>query len=162
MERSALSAAQRGKVRRLAAPNETSRDEEGGELNVVPFLDIITNVMMFVLATVAITFTATTDVRPPSTKPGRDAKPLDLAILVHDGGFSVKSHGGTVADIPRGDYAALRRCVTELKSTADDKSITLTASLDVRYESLIATMDAVRTSDDGKDLFPDVAFGVVR
>ena len=30
------------------------------------------------------------------------------------------------------------------------------------FDAYSATMDAVRQTDDGKDLFPDVAFGVVR
>jgi len=50
-----LSAAQRSKVRRLSRPRELAPDEEGGELNIVPFLDIITNVLMFVLATISVT-----------------------------------------------------------------------------------------------------------
>ena len=54
-----LSAQQRSKIRRLSQPKELAPDEEGGELNIVPFLDIITNVLMFVLATVTVTFTAT-------------------------------------------------------------------------------------------------------
>jgi biopolymer transport protein ExbD len=162
MERSALSAAQRGKVRRLSAP---PADEEASELNVVPFLDIITNVLMFVLATVAITFTATVDTRPPSTRPARDERPLNLSILVSDDGLSVKTRDGTIAKLARDDYAGLQRCVAGLKASADfadETSVTLSASAGVRYESLIATMDAVRTTDDGKELFPDVAFGVVR
>ena len=61
---SALSAARArsagSRSRRSMAP-----DEEGGELNIVPFLDIIMNVLMFVLATVAVTFTATIDTTPP-------------------------------------------------------------------------------------------------
>ena len=43
-----LSAAQRSRIRRLSMPKELSPDEEGGELNIIPFLDIITNVLMFV------------------------------------------------------------------------------------------------------------------
>jgi biopolymer transport protein TolR len=155
MQRSALWAARRG----------ASPDEQGGELNVVPFLDIIMNVLMFVLATVAITFSATIDTRPPSTKPGHDPKPLNLSILISDDGMSVKTRDGTIAELPRDDYAGLQRCVAGLKSSADfadETSVTLSASSGVRYESVIATMDAVRTTDDGKDLFPDVAFGVVR
>ena len=35
-----LSAAQRSKIRRLSQPKEHSPDEAGGELNIVPFLDI--------------------------------------------------------------------------------------------------------------------------
>ena len=154
-----LSAAQRGKVRRVSTPKKP--EEEAGELNVVPFLDIIINVMMFVLATVAITFTSTAEVKPPSAKPGH-AGPSGLAIVVVDDGFSVKTSAGTVANVPRGDYAELKRVVSSLKTSPDDKSVTITASADVRYESLVATMDAVRQTDDGRDLFPDVAFGVVR
>ena len=56
-----LSAAQRSKIRRLSQPKEHAPDEAGGELNIVPFLDIITNVLMFVLATISVTFTATID-----------------------------------------------------------------------------------------------------
>lgn len=153
-----LSAAQRGKLRRASAP---APHEEAGELNVVPFLDIIVNVMMFVLATVAITFTSTADVKPPSNKPSRDT-PSNLSIVVVENGFSVKTSAGTVANVPRGDYAELKRVVSSLKTSPDDKSVTITASAGVRYESLVATMDAVRQTDDGKDLFPDVAFGVVR
>src|SRR5258706_2827366 len=57
------------KIRRIASRIQPS--EERGELNVVPFLDIIINVMMFVLATLAVTFTSTADVSPPGTKPSR-------------------------------------------------------------------------------------------
>jgi hypothetical protein len=98
-------------------------------------------------------------------KPGRNDKPLGLSILLVDDGFSVKTTSGPVAKVPRGDYVQLKRVVTELKSTADFKdenSVTLSASPEIRYEALIATMDAVRMTDDGKELFPDVAFGVVR
>ena len=59
-----LSAAQRSKIRRLSQPKELSPDEEGGELNIVPFLDIIMNVLMFVLATVSVTFTSSFDTVP--------------------------------------------------------------------------------------------------
>jgi biopolymer transport protein TolR len=63
-----LSAAQRGKIRRLSQPKELAPDEEGGELNIVPFLDIIVNILIFVLATVAVTFTSTIETNPPAGK----------------------------------------------------------------------------------------------
>src|SRR5882672_9662397 len=95
-----LSAQQRSKIRRLTDPKEIAPDEEGGELNIVPFLDIITNVMMFVLATVTVTFTATIETNPP--KAGGAGRPpttptLGLTILVVDNGFSLKARGGNVA-----------------------------------------------------------------
>src|SRR5512141_477356 len=96
-----LSAAQRSKIRRLSAPRELALDEEGGELNIVPFLDIIMNVLMFVLATVSVTFTATIDTFPPRAG-GSGARPpttptLGLTVIVVPDGFSLKARGGNVA-----------------------------------------------------------------
>src|SRR5437762_13056034 len=99
MER--LSAAQRSKIRRLSAPRELAADEEGGELNIVPFLDIITNVMMFVLATITVTFTATIETYPPRASGGAGRPPttptLGLTIILVQDGFSVTARGGNVA-----------------------------------------------------------------
>ncbi|HEX7665563.1 MAG TPA: biopolymer transporter ExbD [Polyangiaceae bacterium] len=180
-----LSAAQRSKIRRLSAPRELSPDEEGGELNIVPFLDIITNVLMFVLATVAVTFTATIDTFPPKAG-GAGARPpttptLGLTVLVVQEGFSLKARGGNVApgcnDTGPGiavgkagndyDFAQLNQCVKKLKNLspdfADETSVTITANPNIPYQTVISTMDAVRKSnDDGKDLFPDVQFGLAR
>jgi biopolymer transport protein ExbD len=97
IETEQLSAAQRGKVRRLSAPRELAPDEEGGELNIVPFLDIITNVLMFVLATVAVTFTALIDTQPPRPA-GNSARPpttptLSLNVVLLKEGFFVSAVG---------------------------------------------------------------------
>src|SRR5262245_53959511 len=123
-----LTSAQRQKIRRLVGGASTKDESEGGELNVVPFLDIITNVLMFVLATVSVTFTATIDTATPA-KPGvrpPDTKVLDLAVIVVPDGFSMKARGGNIAPgcndtgaglaIPKRDgaydYDALRTCAT--------------------------------------------------
>src|SRR5271165_5213580 len=92
-----LSAQQRSKIRRLSEPKEIAPDEEGGELNIVPFLDIITNVLMFVLATISVTFTTIFDTQPPHPG-GSSARPptkptLSLNILVLDTGFKVSAQG---------------------------------------------------------------------
>src|SRR5258708_18345301 len=98
----ALSASQRSKVRRLSEPKEAEEGEEAGELNIVPFLDIIMNVMMFVLATVAVTFTATIDSTPPSlggkgVRAAVQTNALNLAVFVVNEGFSLKASGGNIA-----------------------------------------------------------------
>lgn len=181
-----LSAAQRSKIRRLSAPRELAPDEEGGELNIVPFLDIITNVLMFVLATVTVTFTATIDTYPPKAG-GATVRPpttptLGLTILIVNEGFAVKARGGNVApgcnDTGQGlavgktsdgkdhNYDALKKCVYGLKNSsadfADETSVTISASPNIPYQAVIGTMDAIRKTDDGKDLFPDVNFGLAR
>lgn len=177
-----LSACQRAKIRRLATPPAAAPDDEGGELNVVPFLDIITNVLMFVLATVAITFTATIDASP---LPRRGIRPpsettLGLTVIVVPEGFSLKAKGGNVAPgcidtgsglaVPkRGteyDYDALKACAVKLKAAAttfqDERDVLISANAQVPYDVVIATLDAMRRTDSGDELFPQVSFGVAR
>ena len=179
-----LSAAQRSKIRRLSQPKEISADEEGGELNIVPFLDIITNVLMFVLATVSVTFTATIDTNPPRAG-GAGARPpttpsLSLTILVVPDGFSVKARGGNVAPgcsdagpglaVPKAggdyDYTQLNSCVKRLKALSPDfkeeTQVTISANPNIPYQAIVSTIDAVRRADTGEDLFPDVNFGLAR
>lgn len=178
-----LSAAQRSKVRRLSEPRELAPDEEGGELNIVPFLDIITNVLMFVLATVSVTFTATIDTLPPRAGSGARApttQTLGLTILVVPDGFSLKARGGNVAPgcndtgpgvaIPKRendwDYDALKVCAQRLKGAApefkDEMGVTISANPPIPYQVVIGTMDAVRKDGKGDDMFPEVSFGIAR
>jgi biopolymer transport protein TolR len=178
-----LSAAQRSKIRRLSQPKELG-DEEAGELNIIPFLDIITNVMMFVLATVAVTFTATIDTFPPRAG-GAGARPpttptLGLTVIVVGEGFSLKARGGNVApgcnDSGPGlavgkvngdyDYKTLNACVKKLKNLSTDfaseTQVTISANPNIPYQAIISTIDALRKADNGDDLFPDVNFGLAR
>ena len=178
-----LSAAQRSKIRRLSAPKEHAPDEAGGELNIVPFLDIITNVLMFVLATISVTFTATIDTFPPRAGAGARAPTtptLGLTILVVPDGFSMKARGGNVAPgcsdtgpgiaIPKKDaeydFAALKACAAKLKGAApefkEEMGVTVSANPPIPYQVVISTMDAVRNDEQGQPMFPDVTFGVAR
>jgi biopolymer transport protein ExbD len=184
-----LSAAQRGKIRRLSAPKELAPDEEGGELNIVPFLDIITNVLMFVLATVSVTFLSTIDTFPPKAGGAGARAPttptLGLTILIVPDGFSVKARGGNVApgcnDTGSGlavgrttnaegkqdwDYATLTKCVAKLKASSaefeTETQVTVSANPNISYQTVISTIDAIREDENGKELFPDVQFGLAR
>ena len=185
-----LSASQRSRIRRLSAPKELAPDEEGGELNIIPFLDIITNVLMFVLASVAVTFTATIDTFPPKAG-GAGARPpttptLGLTVLIVPEGFSLKARGGNVApgcnDTGPGlavgkaansagaqdyDYVTLNQCVKKLKGLSpdfkDENSVTISANPNIPYQAIIGTIDAVRKDNvTGDELFPDVNFGLAR
>jgi biopolymer transport protein ExbD len=181
-----LSAAQRSRVRRLSRAREIAPDEEGGELNIVPFLDIITNVMMFVLATITVTFTTMIDSQPPRSggpsvrPPGKPT--LSLNIIVIDKGFIVSAFGSRIGEGCQGpgsgiaigmksidgqtdyDYAGLAACAKRLKNqvpeAADETNATITANANIPYQSIIGTCDAIRKADDGQVLFPDITFGV--
>jgi biopolymer transport protein ExbD len=182
-EQEKLSAAQRSKVRRLSAPKELAPDEEGGELNIVPFLDIIMNVLMFVLATISATFTTIIETSPPAAggrpHPGQ-AQSLSLNIVVIDKGFIVSALGARIGEGCQGtgtgvavgrspdgkdyDYAGLTACAKRLKEkvpdAANETSATVTANANVTYQVIVSTIDALRKSDDGTELFPDINFGV--
>jgi biopolymer transport protein ExbD len=180
-----LSAGQRSKVRRLSAPKDAEEGEEAGELNIVPFLDIIMNVLMFVLATVAVTFTATIDTNPPSqggkgVRAAAQSNALNLAVVVSTGGFSLKAAGGNIATgcaapgpgytVPKNgvdyDFPALTDCAKKLKDASpdfkDETQATITADNNIEYQTIIRVMDALRRSKEGEDLFPDIHFGVLK
>ena len=180
-----LSASQRAKVRRLSEPKELSPDEEGGELNVVPFLDIITNVMMFVLATVTVTFTARIDTSPPrmggSGRSAPTVATLSLNVVVLKDGFLVSAVGRRIAPGCSGEgsglavglgengvhnYSELTDCVKKLKNLAADfqneRQVTLSANKDIPYQVVVSTIDALRKSKTGEELFPEVNFGVAK
>jgi len=180
-----LSAAQRARVRRLSQPRELSPDEEGGELNIVPFLDIIVNILIFVLATVAVTFTATITTSPPASRGGgvrkeMESTALNLTVIIVNDGFSIKASGGNVAPgcagvgpglaIPRRgqeyDYSALNVCVTKLKrSNPDFESETqafISANPGTPYQEVVHVADALRTTATGEILFDEINFKVSR
>jgi biopolymer transport protein ExbD len=179
-----LSPAQRSKIRRLSAPKESDAGEEAGELNIVPYLDIIMNILMFVLATVAVAFTATIDTTPPAIGGGKvradiSSKALNLSAWITNQGVSFKTSSGNVAtgcqDVGAGvtvpksgdayDYKGLTACAKKLKNARPDfreeTQVTVTANPGVDYKTLIAVMDALR-ADGEEELFPDVHFGVAR
>lgn len=179
-----LSPAQRSKIRRLSAPREPEPGEEAGELNIVPYLDIVMNILMFVLASVAVTFVASIDTVPPSAGGGRvradvQSKALNLSAWVTNQGVSLKTSSGNIATgcqqvgsgvtVPkRGDdydLTSLTQCAKQLKNAnpnfKEETQVTLTASPGIEYKAVIDVIDALR-SDGEEELFPDVHFGLPR
>jgi biopolymer transport protein TolR len=180
--REPLSAAQRGKIRRKAQPSEGREAGEVDELNIVPFLDILMNVLMFVLATLAVIFTASIEVAPASPHPpgpGHPPSGFALHVLIVRDGFGVSEMGehigpgcasvgaGLTVGMATGahDYAALADCVRRVRHArpelAGDHGVVVSASPDVPFETVVATMDAVRRIGD-EELFSEVSFAIPR
>lgn len=176
-----LSAAQRAKIRRLSQTRELAPDEEGGELNIIPFLDIIVNILIFLLATIAVIFTARIDATPPSnrgagTRSANSSEALRLTVILVNDGMSIKASGGNVAPgcggrgaglaVPnrdgRYDFAALTECATRLKAAnpkfSDEKQFYLSANPGVEYQDIVLAIDAMRANATGDELFPDPLF----
>jgi biopolymer transport protein TolR len=180
-----LTVAQRSKIRRMSQPKELAPDEEGGELNIVPFLDIVMNILIFVLATVAVTFTASIETNPPASKGAGvraeiASEALNLSVFIVSDGFSLKASGGNIAPgcqdrgagiaVPKVDgnydFASLTACAARLKGLspefADETQATITANPGVDYGTVIAVMDSLRTAPAGDALFENIQFGVPR
>jgi hypothetical protein len=179
-----LSAAQRSRIRRLSQPREPDPGEEAGEIQLVPYLDIITNVMMFVLASISVTFVASIDTTPPSIGGGKvrvdpSQKALNLSAFITSQGVSLKTSSGNVStgcqDVGAGitvpkageeyDYKALTACAKRLKNARsefkEETQVTITANPGIEYQTVIGVMDALR-GDGEEELFPEVHFGVAR
>jgi biopolymer transport protein TolR len=180
MSEEALSAAQRSRIRRLSAPAEPQPGDEAGELNVVPYLDIMMNIMMFVLASVTVAFVTTINTSAAQANPVHhsDGSGLHLTALITGEGVALKTAGASVGPgcegvapgiaVPnRGgevDVAALTACARRIKATSageKETQVTVTASPGIPYATVVAVMDGLRRDGEG-ELFPEVTLGVVR
>lgn len=137
-----FTAAQHALINRKSKPKELGPDETGGELNIVPFLDIIVNVLIFVLASIATIFTATIPVPAPGRsnstgRPGAQGESLNLTVQILQEGYIIGARGGFLApgcrdvagrgtvavpNLPqadaegrRHDFATLTRCMQAIR-----------------------------------------------
>src|SRR4051812_17617552 len=97
---SPLSASQRSRIRRLSRQEEPAPGEDASELNIVPYLDIITNIMMFVLASVAVAFAGTISIQAAFAGPRRpepQVRALKLTALVSSEGVALTTADGHIA-----------------------------------------------------------------
>lgn len=179
-----LSPAQRSKIRRLSQPKEPDPGEEAGELNIVPYLDIIMNILMFVLASVSVTFVTSIETTPPSIGGGKprqelSSRALNLSAFITGQGVSLKTSGGNIAtgcqDVGAGitvpkkgddyDLASITACAKRLKNARaefkEETQVTITANPGIEYKVLIDVIDSLR-SDGQEELFPEFHLGVAR
>ena len=173
--------------KRKVRPKE---DEETGELNIVPYLDILMNLIMFMLLSITglsafgiLNVSApnyggpTTQITDESDKPK-----LLLTVLISKEGFYVAATGGVLgqpqaqanpAEAPPSiakksdgtyDYTALTESMVNVKKEFPSESkVIVGAEGDIPYEVLVQTMDAIRETPgrDRKLLFTDVTLGAM-
>ncbi len=164
----------RAAMRRMKDHNEEI-EEETGEINLVPYMDIVTNIIIFLLASVVNQVAlGNVNVSVPTLSSGGgsaaddkpDKAPLNLTVSVGATGFTIAASGGVlpvIAKLPNGqyDYAQLTKKLLEIKSAPDNVSetkVNFNADANTSYDIVVATLDAMRQDDAGKVLFPDVAF----
>ncbi|HEY8432854.1 MAG TPA: biopolymer transporter ExbD [Sandaracinaceae bacterium] len=175
-----LSPQQRAYVRKRTANPEPDPSEVMGELNIVPFLDIVVNIIIFLLATTqAVLAIAEIEANLPtlgrrvgSSALDNTGSTLNLSVTLTRAGVIVGASGGFMAQgctttAPRGvvsvptrngsyDWQGLTRCARRIKNEFPDETrVILSADPEIEYEHLIAAMDALR-SDGTDQLFPEV------
>lgn len=162
-------------------------EEESGELNIVPYLDILMNLIIFML--LSITGLATfgiLNVNAPSygapsagmTQEGADEQKLTLSVLISKKGHFVSSENailgqdGAAVDLPTVplladgayDFKALNAKMVEIKAAfPKETKVIVGADPDIPYEALTQTLDAIRETQatPHRLLFPDVTLGAI-
>ncbi len=161
----------RAAMKRLKEQNEEA-EEESGELNLVPYMDIVTNIIIFLLASVVHNVPlGNVNVSSPTISQGGAGaaeeppeKPLNLTVTIGGNGFIIAASGGVLPSIPKlasgqYDFAALTTKLMEIKKEyLSETKATFNADAFLPYESVVQTLDAMREDKAGKTLFPDVVF----
>jgi len=172
-----LTATQRVYIRKRTIVHDLDPSEAGGELNIVPYLDVVVNIIMFLLATTeAVLMVAQLDAHLPTL--GRRAgsamdnpgSSLNLSVTVTSNGIIVSGSGGKLAPgctemqsgrvitVPmrngQQDWGELTTCARRVKLQFEDENqVILSADPEVEFGDIIAAMDALRGDND---LFPNI------
>jgi biopolymer transport protein ExbD len=150
--------------------HEIGNEGAEGELNLVPYLDIMVNLVMFMLFSFQVVLemnvidlvTPAYGAAAASAATDTETKNRVITLVVTDSGYTLLSSDEAMArvDIPRlgtsYDNDQLRVKAAEWKANYQlGTSLVLTASRDIQYKDIVAAMDAVRMDGD-RFLFPDV------
>jgi biopolymer transport protein ExbD len=173
--------------RRKLRPAE---EAEATELNIVPYLDILMNLIMFMLLSITgLSQFGILNVNAPSygaasttQQDPADQPKLLLSVLIQKKGFYVAGTGavlgqqagsaqgaanGTGPTIPirsdgSFDFPALTaQMVTIKKDFPTETKVIVGAEGDIPYETLVETMDSVREGPQKQLLFPDVTLATM-
>jgi biopolymer transport protein ExbD len=98
-----------------------------------------------------------------------DKPVIMVTLLIGDAGFTVQSDHAEITgtlDIPKQadgsyDVERLRTSMIEWKKAHGLRdNLVITAFSNIEYQYVVDAMDSLRKDPDGKNLFPDVVFGV--
>ena len=160
-----LRAQVRTKLRRHIAAMEEEA-ETRGELNLVPYLDILVNTLIFLLASAAMAVPLAhvkTSAPAEASDEGHPSEGILLTVAIGRDGYYLAGAGGVVGDgqgptLPCAggacrpemnksgyDYGGLTRLARQLKHKhPKQRKVTITADREVPYRVVVATMDALR------------------
>jgi biopolymer transport protein TolR len=168
----------RSKMRRMRTEAEESA-EEGGELNIVPYLDIVVNIVMFLM--LSMSYNAILN-NVNATLPsfggggggdeGEKKIPLNLTVTVSDKGFTIAATGDVLKNEQGGTptilkpetakeypYGTLTDAIAKIKDAyKDETKVIFIANDNIAYDVVVKVLDSIRRDKTGRLLFPDVVF----
>ena len=128
------------------------------ELNLVPYIDLLTCMVAFLLITAVWTQMArlTIDQRGEGTTEGAIGDPFRVAVVVHDDGFNlIVGNDQKPLPLKAGelDYATLASELAAVKQSHPDRRDVQVISADgIVFDKLVRTMDATMSAG-----FPDLS-----
>ncbi len=160
-------------IRRRQARNH-ARYKGRNDINIVPMLDIFTILLFFLIFTAVFSKTHIVELNLPaqSSEPLQLPEGLQLEVVVRKGGLVVQDkNSGPLQPLPNTDqgydFDGLSAYLSRVKARFPElKTATVLLEPDISYETIIATMDAVRAFEgtlDGQpargELFPQISLG---
>lgn len=154
-----------------------------GELNIVPYLDILMNLILFMLMSITgFAVFGILNVNAPSyggpaagvsQQENPDEQKMVLSVLISKKGYFVNTQhtvlgqetGAPTVPVKADgsyDYEALTAQMVEVKrAVPEETKVIIAAEPEISYEALVQTMDAIRETKDKRLLFPDVTLGAL-
>jgi biopolymer transport protein ExbD len=142
--------------------------ESAEEINLVPYLDVMVNLIIFMLVTIAFVLPlGIINIFPPETQTGGGGgalavtPKLNLTITVTGKGFFFAGTNFVVENIPKKDngeydYDTLVKQTVKIKDQfPNEKGIIVNAESNTRYEVIVKVIDSVRNIGP-RVLFDDV------
>jgi biopolymer transport protein ExbD len=152
----------------------------GHDLNLIPYLDIMVNLVLFMLVTITsfLSFTmlnaSIPQLAPNAAQAAAQMKKAQLLLMVRvtRAGYQIDPNVQGGASIQRReiakksdayDFQMLTTVVADLKQKfADETRVLIIAEPRVIYDDIIHTMDALRENEVGTaNLFPDVTLSIL-
>ena len=137
------------------------------EINLVPYMDVMVNLIIFLLVTISYflpvamlsIFPQPTSAKSVSSQEKKEE--LNFSVLVTKTGITLAAAGGVLPEIPKKadgqyDFDALAQKVIEVKDKfPNEAQVIVAADPGLKYEILIKVMDTLRNKGD-RLLFPNV------
>ncbi len=161
------------KLRGRQARNH-ARYKGRNDINIVPMLDIFTILLFFLIFTAVFSKTHIVELNLPakSAEPLKLPDGLQLEIVVRKNGMVIQDRNtGPLQPLPNIDghyeFDSLNEYLARIKARVPElRSATVLLEPDVSYDTIVATMDAVRAFDGIEDgvvakgeLFPVISLG---